>query len=303
MSENQKEAETLADETMHQLSDRTAIITGASHGLGKTIAATFLQSGANVILCARDEQGLNETIESLRSLCQGDQRLTGLATDVSKVTEVERLIDFAFSQHDRIDILVNNAGMYGPKGCIEEVDWTQWLYTLEVNLYGPILLCRALLPHFKANQHGKIINLSGGGATAPMPRLSAYATSKAALVRFTETLAHETLGCGIDVNALAPGALNTRMLDEVLEAGPGKVGAEYYERALQQKANGGASPQRAADLCLFLASDESNGITGKLLSAVWDPWEDLPKYLNRLKGSEIYTLRRIVPADRGENWH
>ena len=163
-------------------------------------------------------------------------------------------------------------------------------------------MCRALLPHFRANKRGKIINLSGGGATAPLPKLSAYAASKAALVRLTETFAHETLGCGIDINAIAPGALNTRLLDEVIEAGPEKVGKEFYERSLEQKQNGGASMQKAAELCVFLASDQSDGITGRLLSAVWDPWQDLPKHLGKLKSSEIYTLRRIVPADRGENW-
>ena len=163
-------------------------------------------------------------------------------------------------------------------------------------------MCRALLPHFKTNKGGKIINMSGGGATAPLPRLSAYAAAKAALVRLTETMAHETLGCGIDVNAIAPGALNTRLLDEILEAGPNRVGKDFYERSLKQKEDGGASMMKAAELCVYLGSDDSDGITGKLISAVWDPWKDLARHLNKLKSSEIYTLRRIVPADRGEDW-
>jgi 3-oxoacyl-[acyl-carrier protein] reductase len=222
--------------------------------------------------------------------------------DVSRVEDVERLADFAFTKHGCIEILVNNAGVGGPMGCIEEVDWAEWTSAIEINLYGPVMMCRALLPHFKKNQHGKIINLSGGGATAPMPRLSAYAASKSALVRVTETIAHETIGYGIDVNAVAPGALKTRMLQEMIDAGPDKVGAEYHDRIRKLSEEGGASLERAAELCAFLASEESNGITGKLLSAVWDPWEDLPKYIGKLKTSEIYTLRRIVPADRGENW-
>jgi NAD(P)-dependent dehydrogenase (short-subunit alcohol dehydrogenase family) len=287
---------------MRQLLGRTAVITGANQGFGKTLSEAFIKAGANVVLSARDEELLASTYDELKVHCRGDQQISYRRVDVSKVDEVEKLMDFAFLRHGTIQILVNNAGIYGPKGFIEDVDWSEWTQAIEVNLYGPMLMCRGLLPHFKSNRYGKIINLSGGGATAPLPRLSAYAAGKAALVRLTETIAHETLGCGIDVNAVAPGALNTRMLDEILEAGPEKVGQAFFDQAVKQNQEGGASLERAAELCLFLASEESNGITGKLLSAVWDPWQDLPKYINKLKCSEIYTLRRIVPADRGENW-
>ncbi|HEY9676812.1 MAG TPA: SDR family oxidoreductase [Drouetiella sp.] len=287
---------------MKPLTGKTAIITGANQGLGKECAQAYLKAGANVVICARNESLLKETYEDLRSDCETGQNFDWQVTDVARVDEVELLVDFALQKNQRVDILVNNAGVYGPKGCIEDVDWDEWVQCIEVNLYGPILLCRALLPHFKANQAGKIINISGGGATAPLPRLSAYAASKAALVRLTETLAHETLGCGIDVNAIAPGALNTRLLDEILEAGPSKVGKDFYERSLKQKEEGGTPLDKAASLCVYLGSDESDGITGKLLSAVWDPWSDMAGHVDKLKSSDIYTLRRIVPADRGENW-
>lgn len=254
-------------------------------------------------MCARNEELLKAAYDELSATVDAEtQRLNWLPTDVAKVADVERLVDFALEKNPRIDILVNNAGVYGPKGCIEDVDWEEWTRSVEINLYGPILMCRALLPHFKANKAGKIINMSGGGATAPLPRLSAYAAAKAALVRLTETMAHETLGLGIDVNAIAPGALNTRLLDEIISAGPDRVGKDFYERSLKQKEDGGASMSKAAELCVYLGADESDGITGKLISAVWDPWKDLARHLNKLKSSEIYTLRRIVPADRGEDW-
>lgn len=288
---------------MKSLAGKTAIITGANQGLGKICAKAYLEAGASLVICARNEEMLKATYdELLGSTDSTSQRLNWLTTDVSSVQDVERLIDFALEKNPRLDIVVNNAGVYGPKGCIEDVDWEEWTRCIEINLYGPILMCRALLPHFKTNKAGKIINMSGGGATAPMPRLSAYAAAKSALVRLTETMAHETLGCGIDVNAIAPGALNTRMLDEILEAGPNRVGKDFYERALKQKEEGGASMMKAAELCVYLASDQSDGVTGKLISAVWDPWKDLARHLNKLKSSEIYTLRRIVPADRGEDW-
>ncbi len=199
-------------------------------------------------------------------------------------------------------ILVNNAGIYGPKGEIEVVDWAEWTRAIEINVYGSILMCRELVPHFKAQGYGKVIQLSGGGATNPLPRISAYAVSKAAIVRFAETLAEEVRGTGIDVNAIAPGALNTRMLDEVLEAGPDKVGQAFYERSLKQKETGGAPLECGADLALFLASSASDGITAKLISAVWDDWEHWPEHLDELSSSDAYTLRRITGRDRGFDW-
>jgi NAD(P)-dependent dehydrogenase (short-subunit alcohol dehydrogenase family) len=104
------------------------------------------------------------------------------------------------------------------------------------------------------------------------------------------------------VNAIAPGALNTRLLDDVLEAGPGRVGQTLYEQALAQKREGGAPLETAAALCAFFASPQSDGITGRLVSAVWDPWDELSARRDELAGSDIYTLRRIVPEDRGKSW-
>ena len=144
--------------------------------------------------------------------------------------------------------------------------------------------------------------MSGGGATNPLPNISAYAVSKAAIVRFAETLAEEVRGFGIDVNAIAPGALNTGMLQEVLVSGPDKAGKIFYEKALAQKKNGGEPLIKGADLALFLASSTSDGITGKLISAVWDKWENWPEYLDELNNSDAYTLRRIVGRDRGLDW-
>ncbi|HYT95488.1 MAG TPA: SDR family oxidoreductase, partial [Gemmataceae bacterium] len=145
----------------------------------------------------------------------------------------------------------------------------------------------------------KIIVLSGGGATKPMPFLSAYAATKAAVVRFVETLAGEVAEFGIDCNSVAPGALNTRLLEEVLRAGPEVVGRSFYEASLRQQATGGDGLEQGAALCVFLASRASDGITGRLISAKWDRWSDLPGRREELRRSDIYTLRRIVPEDRG----
>jgi NAD(P)-dependent dehydrogenase (short-subunit alcohol dehydrogenase family) len=284
------------------LAGRAALITGASQGLGLAIAQAYVRAGASVVLCARDPQMLEQARVATVALAGPDQRVLTQVADVAQPADVERLAAGALKAFPQLHILVNNAGIYGPKGLIEEVDWAEWARAIEINLYGSILACRAVLPHFKASHYGKIIQLSGGGATNPLPRLSAYAASKAAIVRFAETLAEEVRADGIDVNSIAPGALNTRLLDEVLEAGPEKVGQVFYERMVKLKAEGGTPLERGADLAVFLASAASDGLTGKLISAVWDPWETLPNHRAELAQTDIYTLRRIVPKDRGQRW-
>lgn len=289
------------------LENKIAIVTGANQGLGFEIARKYIEAGASLAICARDEKLLRQAERELRALLGSGQRILALPADVSSEADVQALVRAASESFGGIDILVNNAGVYGPKGAIEEVDWREWVRAIEINLYGSILMCRAVLPHlkardFKARGRGKIVQLSGGGATNPLPRISAYAVSKAAVVRFIETLAEEVREHGIDVNAVAPGALNTRMLDEVLQAGPDKVGRAFYERSLKQKESGGAGLGKGAELSVFLGSPESDGITGKLISAVWDPWASLPERLDELAESDIYTLRRIVPKDRGKTW-
>lgn len=284
------------------LSGKVAIITGANQGFGLEIARKYVLAGADVMLCARNATLLQEAQADLNKMAVPGQKVLAQAGDVSAEADVRALVSETLTQLGGCHILVNNAGIYGPKGEIETVDWAEWTKTIEINVYGSILMCRAILPHFKAQCYGKVIQLSGGGATNPMPRISAYAVSKAAIVRFAETLAEEVRGTGIDVNAIAPGALNTRMLDEVLEAGPGKVGKAFYERSLKQKESGGSSLGRGADLALFLASAASDGITAKLISAVWDDWEHWPEHLDELSSSDVYTLRRIAGRDRDFTW-
>jgi NAD(P)-dependent dehydrogenase (short-subunit alcohol dehydrogenase family) len=283
----------------YSLRGRGAIITGANQGLGLTIAQAYVEAGASVLLCARDAHLLEKARVEISRLAGPEQVVIAETADVSKTSDVNRLVDRALGTLPQLQVLVNNAGVYGPKGRIEEVDWQEWVWTLEINLLGSILMCRAVLPHFKEQRYGKIIQLSGGGATNPLPRISAYAASKAAVVRFAETLAEEVREDHIDVNSIAPGALNTRLLDEVLAAGPEKVGQDFYARSVKQKQTGGAPLQKGAELALFLGSSASDGITGKLISALWDPWADFPRHLDVLRKTDVYTLRRIVPEDRG----
>jgi NAD(P)-dependent dehydrogenase (short-subunit alcohol dehydrogenase family) len=284
------------------LENRYALISGASVGLGFEIAKKYLEAGASLMICARNEMLLDKAALALRPFAGTGQSVLAMPADISKPGDVTALVGAALREFGSLDILVNNAGVIGPCGAIEDIDLKEWFRAIEINLLGSVLLSRAVLPHFKKAARGKIIQLSGGGATSPLPGLSAYAASKAAVIRFVETLGEETRPHHIDVNAIAPGALNTRMLDEFLAAGPERIGAAFYERLLRQKKEGGVPLAKGADLAVFLGSPLSDGITGKLISAVWDPWETLPNHLEDLNGTDIYTLRRIVPGDRGMVW-
>lgn len=225
------------------------------------------------------------------------------ACDVSSQAQVDGLIAYALERFGSVQILVNNAGVQGPIGRTEEVSLEDWRHTFEINFYGPLFACRALLPHLRNQGYGKILNLSGGGAASPRPFFSAYATSKAAVVRLTENLAEELRGTHIDVNTIAPGALNTQMLEQTLAAGRERIGEGQFAQALKQKEGGGSSIDRAAALSVYLASAASDGISGRLISAPWDLWPTLHEHVAELTSSDIYTLRRIVPADRAKQWN
>lgn len=284
-----------------KLKGLNALITGGSQGLGKTIAEHYLREGANVVICARNGRDLTKTADDLIARFPGN-RLLAKTCDVSDETQVNDLVAFALSELGSIEALVLNAGVYGPMGPTEEVSLEEWRRAMEINLFGVLLPCRALIPHFKTTRRGKIVVLSGGGATNPLPRISAYAASKAAVIRLMETLAEELREHGVDVNAIAPGALATRLVDEVLAAGPEKVGAAFFGKNKQWKEKGATPLKLGADLAVYLASAESDGITGKLISAQWDPWAKLHEHREELAKSDIYCLRRIVPEDRGKKW-
>ncbi|HEY1490078.1 MAG TPA: SDR family oxidoreductase [Verrucomicrobiae bacterium] len=283
-----------------KLKNLNALITGGSQGLGKVIAEQFLREGANVVLCARTEKDLVAARDELAKKFPA-QKVVAKTCDVSDESEVNALIEFALSQLGPLHALVLNAGIYGPMGPTDSVSLEEWRRAMDINLFGVLLPCRALIPHFKKSGRGKIIILSGGGATNPLPNISAYAASKAAAVRLMETLAEELKPYHVDVNAIAPGALATRLVDEVLAAGPEKVGPAFYEKNKQWKEKGATPPELGASLAVYLASAQSNGITGKLISAQWDPWEKLHEFKADLN-SDIYALRRIVPKDRGKTW-
>jgi NAD(P)-dependent dehydrogenase (short-subunit alcohol dehydrogenase family) len=278
-----------------------ALITGGSQGLGRAIAEHYLAAGADVAFCARHKRELETTRAELATQFP-QRRVFAQPCDVSDETQVADLVTAARHALGSLHVLVLNAGIYGPMGPTESVDLAEWRRAIDINLFGVLLPCRALIPVFKQAGRGKIVVLSGGGATNPLPNISAYAASKAAVVRLVETLAEELKPHHVDVNALAPGALATRLVDQVLAAGPEKVGAAFFEKNRQWKQTGAVPLDLGARLAVYLGSSDSDGITGRLISAQWDPWAKLREHRDELAGTDIYCLRRIVPEDRDRKW-
>jgi NAD(P)-dependent dehydrogenase (short-subunit alcohol dehydrogenase family) len=295
-------AKSMDTATAINLSGRNVLVTGGSRGLGRAIVKELGAQRANVLFCSQTEKQLLAASDELKVFFPAPQRLVAQVCDISQEKELAQLFKRLIAEFETFHAVINNAGVQEPIGAFDQADWAAWRRTIEVNLLGTALVCRHAIPLFKAVRYGKIVNLSGGGAATPRARFSAYAASKAAVVRLTEVLAEELREFHIDVNAVAPGTLKTRLLDQIVAAGADKAGAKSYAQAIQQVAEGGYPIGQAARLCVYLASPESDGITGKLISAQWDPWNELQRHRELLQSSDIYTLRRIVPKDRGYDW-
>ena len=282
--------------------NKNVIITGGTVGFGKALAEKFLNEGANISICSRNEQQLFDTQSELLSKFP-NRIILVKKCDVSIEKDVKEFIAYSLDTFKTIHVLILNAGVYGPMGPIETVSLDEWRKSIDINLFGVLLPCRELIPHFKQNKYGKIIVLSGGGATNPMPNLSSYATAKAAVVRLVETLSKELSSYNVDINAIAPGAMSTRMIEQVIDAGPEIVGDEFFKKNQNWKQNGATSMELGTNLAVYLSSDDSNGVTGKLISAQWDDWKNFGNHLDDLQNSDIYTIRRIVLEDRNKKWN
>lgn len=275
------------------LAGRTALIVGAGRGIGAAISNAFADEGANLFLVSRTKNELEQVASRCRSL--GRECFVETA-DVSERGDVARLIPNVLSRLGHIDTLVNAAGIYGPIGAVSEIDLGHWSRAVQVNLMGTLYTCHDVLPSMVERGSGSIINFSGGGATSPLPRFSAYGASKAAVVRLTETLAREVAPNGVRVNSIAPGAVDTTLQDEVLKAGS-RAGDLYSRISALRESGAGATPISVpAELAVFLASDDSKGLTGRLISAPHDPWREWTHArIAALANTQWYTLRRLDP--------
>jgi NAD(P)-dependent dehydrogenase (short-subunit alcohol dehydrogenase family) len=276
-----------------KLQDKVAIVTGGGRGIGEAIALAFAREGARLAIASRTQAELDQVAAQIKEL--GGQ-VQVIPTDVSERGDVTRLIQVTLTAYGQIDILVNAAGVYGPIGPMWDVDVDEWIQAMQINLLGTFMCCHAALPYMIERRRGKIINFSGGGATAPLPRFTAYGVSKTATVRLTETLAEEVKEFNIQVNAVAPGAVDTRLQDRVLAAGERAGDLLARIRKLRETGEGGVPRELPAELVVFLASDDSNGLTGRLIAAPYDGWQSWDAArIAEVMSAPWFTLRRIDP--------
>ncbi|MEK6530942.1 MAG: SDR family oxidoreductase [Deltaproteobacteria bacterium] len=274
---------------MGALSDRVVLITGASMGIGLAIARQCAEEGARLVLASRHMEDLERALEGLKR--NGSAHICR-SIDVGNADEVSMAAQAVKKEFGRIDGLVNCAGVYGPIGRLDEIDPNAFREAINVNLLGTFNMCHYFLPLLKKSSRGKIVNYSGGGAATPFPNYSAYAVGKTGVVRLTENIALEFRGENIDINAVAPGFVITRLHQDTLKAGKA-AGEGFLKSTKEQIEKGGVSPGLSARLTVFLLSGLSDGITGKFISAPWDPWEE-KGFIERLKTDRDYaTLRRI----------
>lgn len=228
-----------------KLKDKVALITGGGRGIGQAVALAYAREGARLAICARTASeiaGTEKEIKALRAEC------LGMTCDVSLEEAVNELVEKIRERFGRIDVLVNNAGVMTRPAPIVELEVKKWDYTIAVNLRGPFLITRATLPLMMRQKSGSIINVSSSIGRGAYANFAAYATSKWGIEGFTQTLAAEVRSRDIRVNSVEPGYVATKLTG--------------YR---------GTSPESVTDVFVFLGSDESKRISGRMLSS--SGWE------------------------------
>jgi NAD(P)-dependent dehydrogenase (short-subunit alcohol dehydrogenase family) len=268
------------------LTSKRVLVTGGSLGIGFAAAQECLRNGASVVICARNPSEVANAADKLRA--GAGERVDGIAADITDAGQIEGALDLLDSRFGAITSLIHAAAVQGPIGDITVVDPAEWLNALRIDVYGAFLTVRQACKRMKRSG-GRIVMFSGGGAATPRPNFTAYAAGKAGVVRLAETIALEMAPFDIEINALAPGFVATRMAEEIETAGL-NPGSNPFP------------PSLAAEAAAFLISDSARGITGKMLAAPYDGWRDWPEHLTELQSSDIFTIRRIVPRDRGMDW-
>ena len=278
------------------LKNKVAIVTGGSRGIGKAIAEKLAENGCNLMIAARTESELTSAAGSIKKQ-YGVDAITQL-TDISDESSVVRMVNNTIAEFGRIDILINNAAVIGPMGSIEEISLKDFFDTLRINVGGTISAIKAVLPTMKNDDGGWIINLSGGGALFPLPYFDAYSASKASIVRLTENFSVEFEKYDIMVTAISPGAVNTKMFEEQLRADKESIGEKNWSSLQNRLATGGDPVDKAPDLVLYLVSKTRMEFNWKVISAIWDNWENITENKEQLTDPDLHTMRRIVPKDR-----
>ena len=276
---------------MDKLNSKRIIITGGSLGIGFAIAKACAGQGAEVIIAARNQGNLEDSLKKIKSISEKNHIAYSL--DVGDLKAVKVFAEWIKNEGLVVNGLVNCAGIYGPIGKTPNIDMENFTNAIRINFLGTVYMCSVFSPLLVSSTNKKIVNYSGGGAASPFPNYSAYASSKAAIVRFTENLSRELDDDGFDINCIAPGFVITRLHQETVGAGSEMAGPGFYENTKKQIEEGGVPPEIAAELTIFLLSEDADGITGKFLSAPWDPWQDNTFQEKLREDNDLATLRRI----------
>jgi NAD(P)-dependent dehydrogenase (short-subunit alcohol dehydrogenase family) len=277
------------------------VVTGGSLGIGYACAEAAVAAGARVLIAARGAAALETAAERLTEAAGPGEEVAWASADVGQPIDVGRLFAEADRRLGGVDAVIHAAALLGPIGPAIDADPTAWFDSVRANLFGSFLVAREGARRMRAAGGGRIVLFSGGGATQPFPNFSAYGASKAGVVRLVETLAVELAEARIAVNCVAPGLVATRMQTQTLAAGP-QAGSAYVASVKEKLRNGAVPASLPASAALFLISPASEGITGRLLAAAWDDWAGWPARRDEIAASDLFTLRRVVPADRGLDW-
>jgi 3-oxoacyl-[acyl-carrier protein] reductase len=278
--------------------NRLVMITGATRGLGLLVARKFWNAHHDLVILSRRESDLERVSADFHVKSIAGQKIHPFLFDLKNISLIPDLMKEIRDSIGSPDIVINNAAVQGPIGPLQTNDWEEWRTCLDVCLLAPIKICQEVIPAMIMNNYGRIVNISGGGATGPRPNFSSYATAKCGLVRFSETLAQELSPHNITVNCVSPGAMNSELTKKILDAGVDSAGQKEYEVAKRLVEDNPHTEIKAADLVFLLTTEPFSGINGRILSAVWDPLDKIPRISAKLMGTDVYTLRRIVPKDR-----
>jgi len=272
---------------MNESRNLNIVITGGGSGIGAAIALSLSKDDNNIIICGRREDRLKDVSDDRKNI----------AYKTCDISDEEQVIDFSRfvgKKFKKVDVIINCAGVFGPIDIFDKTNSEQWKKTFEINTYGPYLIIKHLLELLLLSDTKKIVNFAGGGAFSPFPNYSAYAVSKAGIVRLSENLACELADKGVCINCVAPGFVATDLHKVTLEAGASKAGKQY-EQTIKKIKSGSVPIEIPVNCVKFLISDRSKGLTGKTISATFDKWNSdfFQKSLIEISDSELYSLRRI----------
>jgi len=272
-------------------------------GIGFAAAMECAAAGANLTICARNVHEVNEAVIKIKTKYQ-NIKINGISADVTDIDQVENAINLIENSYGVLHGVIHSAGVYGPIGKIVDVDPKRWFDAIRVNLYGTFLVTRQSIKRMQKNNiKGKIALFSGGGAATPFPNFTSYASSKVGVVRFSESVALEFLDDHISINSISPGFVATRLHEKTLEAGPSLAGKIFYNQTVEKIEKMNAVPPEVGGKCAaFLMSDASNGINGRFIAAPYDNYQTWCEKNEFLSDAELFTLRRILPKDRGLKW-